>query len=238
MKGETKPKVNLSEDQLKAIARINEATKYVKSKGFTVEKFNGADGEKSKELANTYYRQLKAIQKRKNEEFLEYRRSRPKRQDYDSFKAWQKAVSEHNEKIKLQSRENQGISVFKQILEKINYNSEELSSKEASKYADIYVLRDSKGVIAAIGSATTATVSTGGPTMLIEWIGSAQVVKGAGSALWGAMVKSHSLQNGYSISFDVADNAVPFWSTMGLEIQTVNGTASLKNVKDFAEELE
>lgn len=240
VKGEGKPSVNLSADQLKAIAKINEATKYVTSKGFSVEKFNGADGKKSKELANAYYKQEDLTLKKRNEESLETLRNRPKRKDYDSFEAWQKASAKFDEKDLPSARARQGRFVIREILERTNYNSEQLSSEVAPRYSDIYVLRDSKGVIAAVGNATTTTLSNGETTMQIDYIGSAQVLKGAGSALWGAMIKSHSLQNGYSIGFDVADDAFSFWSTMGLKMQTYGArisSASLLDVKNFAEEL-
>ena len=239
-RGESKPSVNLSDDQLKAIAKINEATEYVKLKGFTVDKFNGSNYGKSEELRNAFGEQAEIVRKKNTSSYLNEMKSEPKRKNYDSLKAYRKAYGEWEKKYELEGRARSGRMLIAEILQTTNHEPMELSSEEASMYADVYVLRDSKGLVAAVGKAFTSTISTGETTMLIEFIGSAQILKGAGSALWGAMVKSHAEANGYSIGFDVADDAHPFWSNMGLKIQTYgarNASASLLNVKDYAKEL-
>jgi len=206
------PKSMLSADQKIAVAKINKAMKYVESKGFRYVVLNGT--------------QIKEIEQA-NENWI--------RQKTKHIKAGKEA-----------GLDGQAMEDLSFGLQYIGGAFGSMNTSKLSSAEELHMLIDDKGLIAAASSTSSNPLPTPNSdgsyrkVMKIDLMGSTKIVKGAGSALYGNIVKHHAQNDGFSIGMDIADTGYSFWIKMGLKVQTYGGriaSGSLLDVEEFAKEI-
>ena len=213
------PKSMLSEDQKVAVGKINKAMKYTESKGFRYVVLNGTQVKEIKEA-------------------------------YDNWISQEAKHVEAGEAAGLHGQAYAnliaGHQYIRTSLELINTGAHPSNPKPQPPSEELHLLIDDKGIIAAVANTSSNPLpnpeSDGSfrKTMAINYMGSTGIVKGAGSALYGNIVKHHAQNKGFSVSMDIADTGFQFWIKMGLKVQTYGGriaSGSLLDVDEFAKEI-
>ena len=206
------PKSMLSADQKIAVAKINKAIKYTESKGFNYVVLNGS--------------QTKQIIQAKDN--------------------WTSQADKHVQAGAAVGLDGQGMTNLVAGLQFIRESFDSMKTFISVPATELHMLIDDKGIIAAVACTFSAPLpnpeSDGSfrNSMTIDRMGSTGIVKGAGSALYGNIVKHHAQNKGFSIGMDIADTGFRFWIKMGLKVQTYGGriaSGSLLDVEEFAKEI-